>query len=196
MPPATMFQTCCEDGRGIVRVTIPHIPMSTSSPFMSLGIGIYTLQKKYKRQGSDASMGDVLHAYNVGDLEYVDKVNYLINTNIQSGWEYNYDLIQSVVSECFSIEWKGIYREDTCIEEVRYSITCNLQQGGQILKLTDMVEGQDLHSEIAWRTEMEEETINDLIEGDKINYYVTPLHIVYFVDNPKTEEQIEGSIWR
>ena len=33
---------------------------------------------------------DILRVYNVGDKKYVEKVNYLLNLDVDSGWEYEY----------------------------------------------------------------------------------------------------------
>lgn len=64
-----------------------------ATPFMSLGIGIYTLQKKYDSLNSSTEPSipdDILKKYNVGDDEYVEKVNYLLELDVQSGREYEY----------------------------------------------------------------------------------------------------------
>ena len=64
---------------------------SNATPFMSLGIGINTLQKKYKLLGTSSTPDDIMAAYNVGNENYVEKVNYLLDLDVYPGWEYEYD---------------------------------------------------------------------------------------------------------
>lgn len=66
---------------------------SSVTPFMSLGVGIHTLQKKYRKLGSSATPDDIIRAYNTKDdgWEYLEEVNYLLNLKVQEGWESEYD---------------------------------------------------------------------------------------------------------
>ena len=64
---------------------------SNATSFMSLGIGINTLQKKYKLLGISSTPDDIMAAYNVGNENYVEKVNYLLDLDVYPGWEYEYD---------------------------------------------------------------------------------------------------------
>lgn len=67
---------------------------SNATPFMSLGIGIHTLEKKYESLNSSTEHSipdDILEIYNVGNEKYVEKVNYLLDLDVYPGWEYEYD---------------------------------------------------------------------------------------------------------
>lgn len=105
--------------------------------------------------------------------------------------------IRNAESECFSIEWVGNCTDEEHTHEVRTAMTCNMQEGGALLQLTDLgMTKEQLAGEIAWREDLNETEIYDQLIENYFDYYVTPLYIVVVCNNPNTGEQMVNSIWR
>lgn len=105
--------------------------------------------------------------------------------------------IHNIESECISIEWVGEYCKDGKTTAIRKAITYSIREEGLLLKLTDLGNTkEEIASEISWRQNVDEMEIYEQIEDNYFNFYVTPLHIVVFIEHPETKEPIVTTIWR
>ena len=105
--------------------------------------------------------------------------------------------IRNAESGCFSIEWTGTYVSEGHTKEVRAAMTCNIRDGGELLQLTDFgMTKEQLADEISWREDLNGMEIYDQLTENYFDYYVTPLCIVVYSNNPNTGEQMVTSIWR
>ena len=157
---------------------------------------------------------DIAISYPLIELKAHKNIAENVNESIESivtNMVGNYDLsnvtnvtinvtyaIRNAESEAFSIEWTGECLEEGSVSEIRTFLTCNLQEDGNLLELTDFgyTKGQ-LVSEIAWRVEdVNEAAVYAQLEDNYFDYYVTPLYIVIFTENPETKEKLATSIWR
>ena len=60
---------------------IYQYPISPALSFLSCGAFLE----------SSSTPDDIMAAYNVGNENYVEKVNYLLDLDVYPGWEYEYD---------------------------------------------------------------------------------------------------------
>lgn len=170
-------------------------------------------EQEYAFSDEDRNI-DIVISYPLLELEahknIEDNVNKSIE-NVVSNMLANYDLanvmnvtinvtytIRNAESGAFSIEWTGECLEEGTVSEIRTFLTCNLQEDGRLLQVTDFgYTKEQIVSEIAWRVEdVDEAAIYAQLEDNYFDYYVTPLHIVIFTENPETKEKMATSIWR
>lgn len=122
------------------------------------------------------------------DFDVSDKDNVTLNVNY---------IICNVESESFSIEWTGDYWEKSQETEIKTAITFDVQKEGSLLEVTDFgATKEQIVEEIVWRYDVGKSKIYEQLEGNYSNFYVTPLHIVVFVEHPETKERLAISLWR